>query len=530
MADLLVVFVCHTALKLLLVPAYRSTDFEVHRNWLSLTASLPLREWYRDEASPWTLDYPPGFAYFERALASVARLFDARMLERSALGYASWRTVLFQRLSVMATDAVLYAGVASALAARPSAAPAASAARGARGALLRALPFALVVCDAGLLLIDHVHFQYNGMLLGVLALAVGALERRAHARGAFWFACLLQLKHLYLLAAPLFFVQLLSAHCCAGGRFRARRFAELGAIVLAVFGCCLGPFASEGCLLDVARRLFPFESRGLTHTYWAPNVWALYNAADCAAVLGARALRAAGLAPAGGRLARAASLKLAHMSGTVEPEPHALLPAVSPVACALLVLALNAPVLAAVWARPRPRAFRAALGTVSLAAFLFGWHVHEKAILTPLLCAALGAFDGPDELRAFVLLAAPAHYSLLPLLHEPAERVLRLLVVATHASGCALAVALRDARLGAALTRLDCAYLCGFGPLELVAHWLLPALAGARLPFLPLMLVSVYCAVGVVRAACLTATLYFRAQREGCDGDGDDSASVAGAR
>lgn len=68
---------------------------------------------------------------------------------------------------------------------------------------------------------------------------------------AFWFAVLLNLKHIFIYVAPAYFVYLLRSYCfvgtCSGcvvqwKSFSSVRFAKLGLVVASVFLVSFGPF------------------------------------------------------------------------------------------------------------------------------------------------------------------------------------------------------------------------------------------------------------------------------------------------
>ena len=56
------------------------------------------------------------------------------------------------------------------------------------------------------------------------------------------------------------------------------------------------------------------------------------------------------------------------------------------------------------------------------------------------------------------------------------------------------------------LTKAETAYLMGFVPLEISCTVLHPWLLASKLPFLPLLLTSVYCALGISYCWCLLAS------------------------
>ena len=140
-----------------------------------------------------------------------------------------------------------------------------------------------ILLSPGLLVIDHIHFQYNGFLYGVLLWSIVlARNRSTLLMSGLLFAALLCFKHIYLYLAPAYFVYLLRTYCLSPTsifRIQFRNSLKLATGLIGITWVAFGPFVYWNQLPQLLSRLFPF-SRGLCHAYWAPNIWALYSFVD----------------------------------------------------------------------------------------------------------------------------------------------------------------------------------------------------------------------------------------------------------
>nr|XP_015831957.2 probable dolichyl pyrophosphate Glc1Man9GlcNAc2 alpha-1,3-glucosyltransferase [Nothobranchius furzeri] len=479
--------------KCLFINAYRSTDFEVHRNWLAITHSLPVSSWYHENTSEWTLDYPPLFAWFEFGLSKVAQHFDKNMLLVENLNYASPETVMFQRLSVIFTDLVFIFAVREC-------SRCVQVQKVSRDILDQPsfVLSVLLLWNFGLFVVDHIHFQYNGFLFGFLLLSVAKHLQSEHLQGALLFSILLNLKHIYLYVAPAYGVYLLRDYCFTrdvkdgsiGWRsFSLLRLLVLGGIVVSVFTLSFGPFLVMGQLPQVLSRLFPFK-RGLCHAYWAPNIWALYNILDkVLVVLGVRL-----------KLLQEAELPRASMTGGLVQEfQHSVLPSISPATTLFCTLLSILPAVVSIWRRPRgARGFLRCLLLCALGSFMFGWHVHEKAVLLVILPLSILAVESREDAGIFLLLSTTGHYSLFPLLHTPAELLIKVCLMLMFTTFSFTALRRLHRGKGSLLRPLEVFYLLGLVAVAIACEVVFPLSPWKRrLPFLPLLVTSVYCSVGV---------------------------------
>ena len=171
------------------------------------------------------------------------------------------------------------------------------------------------------------------------------------------------------------------------------------------------------------------------------------------------------------------------------------------------------PCLIKLFFQPTWETFVGAVTLCGYASFLFGWHVHEKAILLVIIPFSLLALEDRRHLGAFRPLAVAGHVSLFPLLFTAAEFPVKSVYTV---SWLVLFLLVFD-RLAPVssrprvflLDRFSLLYITVSIPLILYCSLIHELFFGSKYEFLPLMFISSYSAIGVVGSWIGFAVVYF---------------------
>ena len=315
-------------------------DYEAQRHWLELTLHLPLRQWYTHDVHYWGLDYPPLTAYVSYACGLLSHwlvgpetvaLYSSRFgyLDRPSLLYYADSThthtnvarpipiqythKAFMRFTVLLLDVSIYFTAVWILAQRLAITQSTSTSTrlprchdnddddddattlSTDRVLVFRFIFITALIQPSLILIDHGHFQYNSVCLG---LSLWSFHYMTHRRrdtndtsfyycilASIFFCLALNFKQMTLYYAPAVFSYLLG-RCLANGKqhplFKVffLRIALLGITVLFTFFVLWYPFvyyrdpqrtSAVQSLLIILQRLFPFQ-RGMFEGK-VSNIW-----------------------------------------------------------------------------------------------------------------------------------------------------------------------------------------------------------------------------------------------------------------
>ncbi|GMM31855.1 dolichyl-P-Glc:Glc1Man(9)GlcNAc(2)-PP-dolichol alpha-1,3-glucosyltransferase [Martiniozyma asiatica (nom. inval.)] len=503
-----------TLLKLLLVPGYHSTDFDVHRNWLSITALLPLHEWYCEETNQWTLDYPPFFAYFEWVLAKFVPDIVARdgCIALVAKGEYGFPTILFQRATVIVSEFALFASLQWFIN------TSADGGERKRNFVIAAS----LVMSPGLFILDHIHFQYNGFLFSILVLSIVSAKLGRYLACAFWFSVLLCFKHIFLYIAPAYFVFLLSGYCLnemnrkSFSTFKGvisivkwKNLLKLSVTVLSVFTFAFGPFIYYDLMPQLLKRLFPF-SRGLTHAYWAPNFWAIYSFTDRVLILISKKV------PNVLNGGDASGLNASLTRGIVGDVSFSFLPQITPKITFLLTLFYQLLSLALLFMQPTYQRFLGSITLCAWSSFIFGWHVHEKAVMLIIVPISFIICQDRRLLPPFQLLTSAGYVSLFPLLFGSAEWLFKALITFVWfvVFQTSLSEVVRPSRKierrVVVWDRVNLWYLVMLAPMCLILQFSeIFGIGSGRFEFARLIIYSIVCSFGVLSSWGSFSWLYF---------------------
>ncbi|OCK97009.1 glycosyltransferase family 57 protein [Cenococcum geophilum 1.58] len=390
-------------------------DFEAQRHWMEITTRLPVSQWYFHDLKWWGLDYPPLTAYHSWVLGIIGTcikpewfaLFTSRGLDDPSLKVYMRATVFISEYLVYIPAAIIFLRRYSRL----------------QGVNVWEASIALVaiLMQPATILIDHGHFQYNTVMLGLVLASMSSMIAGRPLWSCVFFVGALGFKQMALFYAPAVFVYLLGI--CIVPRINPARFIGITISTVLSFAILFAPFLL-GVAYDTYRgvqmedlpvppilatlpvpinekawyyptvlqfaqsihRIFPF-ARGLFEDKVA-NVWCAIH-----------------------------TFHKLHKYSSILVQRAALLATTAAITPPCLILLLN----------PRKELLPLALAATSWGFFLCSYQVHEKNVLLPLLPMTVllsGTGGLLPSVRAWVGLANMlGAWTMFPLLKRDELRV-----------------------------------------------------------------------------------------------------------
>ncbi|KAI0549034.1 ALG8 glycosyltransferase family ALG6 [Xylaria curta] len=395
-------------------------DYEAQRHWMEITTHLPISQWYFHDLQWWGLDYPPLTAYHSWLFGRIGSFIDPSWFALyTSRGSDDPTLKVFMRGSVVVSEFLVYIPAVVIFTRRYSRLfgvaqwPA-------------SLALVAILMQPGAILIDHVHFQYNTVMLGFVVASMSSMLAGRYMWASIFFVAALGFKQMALYYAPAVFAFLLGSSIFP--RVNMPRFLGIAAATIASFAVLVLPFVL-GALLDASRGI---HSR--------PDLEGLRAPLPIFAFLAPHLDTTAAYYPVVEQMVQMIHRVFPFARGVFEDKvanfwcaanvvvklrayPTELLQQFS----LLATLAAISPACAILFFRPRKELLPYAFAVTAWGFFLFSYQVHEKSVLLPLLPMTLllaGKQGLGREIRSWVGFAnILGAWTMFPLLQRVDLRV-----------------------------------------------------------------------------------------------------------
>lgn len=357
-------------------------DYEAQRHWMEITTQLPVSQWYFYDLQWWGLDYPPLTAYHSWLCGKIGLLIDPSWFALdTSRGNHDPNLKVFMRATVIISEFLIYVPAVVMFVRRYCRLNAVS-------NWSASVALMAILMQPATILIDNIHFQYNTVMLGFVVGSMACMVAGRYFWASVFFVAALGFKQMALFYALPVFAFL--AGSCVFPRINVPRFLSIALGTLLAFVFLVLPLVA-GALYDQSRGIvaspelegkeahlpiFPWIEDYIDKgaIYW-PVVQLLVQMVHRVFPV-ARGLFEDKVANFWCALNVFIKLK---------QYPSELLQKASLVA----TLVASAPPNLILFFKPKKELLPLAFATTAWAFFLFGFQVHEKSVLLPLLPMSL---------------------------------------------------------------------------------------------------------------------------------------------